>query len=364
MTMRRIDRALTFTTSPSRRIHMFAPVARLLRQPIRCFRAAGLILLASCGGAEPAGHPLAVAHRVEFEPIAEMSGIVRGPAHSLGGPSGDALFWVHNDSGDEPRLFPLDAQARVRIPADLADEYRGEASRLGAGADASTNVWPSMVWPGVRIENAENNDWEDVASDGTHLYIADLGNNLNTRQNLGIYAVPWESLGNGNGRTATASRYIPVHYPEQADFPPLDRHFDSESLFFADGKLYAITKHREPFPSQRMQPGANLYRLDSQSETESNPLILIDHHPDLTAATAAELAPDGETLAVLSYTAIWLFERPQSGDAWLSSPSRQLPLDPEAARQVEAIAWLDGETLIATNEQRDWFEVPLSLFAP
>ena len=351
MTMRGIDRALTFTTSPSRRIHMFASGIRLLRQSIRCFRAAGLILLASCGGAEPAGHPLAVAHRVEFEPIAEMSGIVRGPVNAVNGASGEVLFWVHNDSGDEPRLFPLDAQARVRIPAGLAGEQRGRASQSGADD-----------WPGVRIENAENRDWEDVTSDGTHLYIADLGNNLNTRQNLGIYVVPWESL--GDGPTAAATRFIPVHYPEQTDFPPRDRHFDSESLFFADGELYAITKHREPFPSQRMQPGANLYRLDSQSETESNPLILIDHHPDLTAATAAELSPDGQTLAVLSYTAVWLFERPQSGDAWLSSPSRQLPLDPEAARQVEAIAWLDGETLIVTNEQRDWFEVPVALLAP
>ncbi len=310
----------------------------------------GLIFLASCGDAEPAGHPLAAAHRVEFGPIAEMSGIVRGPVNSMG----EFSFWAHNDSGDSPRLFPLDAQARVRIPAGLASGDHNGESRPGVDD-----------WPGVRIENAENQDWEDVTSDGTHLYIADLGNNLNARQNLGIYVVPWESLNNGgNGRTAAATRFIPAHYPEQSDFPPYDRHFDSESLFFADGKLYIITKHREPFPSQRMQPGANLYRLDSQSATESNPLILIDHHPELTAATAAELSPDGQTLAVLSYTAIWLFERPQSGDAWLSAPSRQLPLDIEAARQVEAIAWLDGETLIVTNEQRDWFEVPVALFAP
>ena len=69
------------------------------------------------------------------------------------------------------------------------------------------------------------------------------------------------------------------------------------------------------------------------------------------------VAPDGNTRAVLSYTAVWLFERPAEGDAWLSAPSRRLPLDVGAARQVEAIAWLDPETLIVTNKQRDWFEV-------
>lgn len=269
-----------------------------------------------------------------------MSGIVRNPF--------DGSFWVHNDSGDEPRLFALDAEGRVQIPESLTDNYHGKEDEEG-----------KEPWPGVFIENAVNRDWEDVASDGVNLYIADMGNNGNARRNLGIYVVPWDSL-NG-ARAATANRFIPVHYPEQTGFPPLQRHFDSESLFFADGSLYAITKHREPVPNQQMQPGANLYRLDSQSESESNALTLIDHHPELTAATAAELSPDGNTLAVLSYTAIWLFERPAGGDAWLSAPSSRLPLDVNAARQVEAITWLDAGTLIVTNEQRDWFETPLDL---
>ena len=270
-----------------------------------------------------------------------MSGIVRNPH--------DGSYWVHNDSGDEPRLFALDAEGRVQIPASLGEDFHDEEAEAG-----------KEPWPGVFIENAANQDWEDVTSDGTNLYIADMGNNRNARRNLGIYVVPWDSL--SDTQAATATRFIPVHYPEQTGFPPLERHFDSESLFFADGSLYAITKHRESFPNQRMQPGANLYRLDSQSESESNALTLIDNHPELTAATAAELSPDGSTLAVLSYTAVWLFERPAEGDAWLSATSRRLPLDVDAARQVEAIAWLDSETLIVTNEQRDWFEVSNSRF--
>lgn len=300
-----------------------------------------LVILASCGSESDEGYRLDVTHRVEFGPIGEMSGIVRSPL--------DDSFWVHNDSGDEPRLFALDAQGRVQIPASLAGDYHGEEAEAGKES-----------WPGVFIENAVNQDWEDITSDGVNLYIADMGNNRNARRNLGIYVVPWESL--SDTRSTIATSFIPVHYPEQTGFPPLERHFDSESLFFADDSLYAITKHREPVPNQQMQPGANLYRLDSQSETESNALALIDHHPQLTAATAAELSPDGNILAVLSYTAIWLFERPAEGDAWLSAPSSKLPLAVNAARQVEAVAWLDAETLIVTNEQRDWIEVSISRF--
>ena len=312
------------------------------RQNLICISAAAMMaILASCGNEDYEGYRLEVSHRVEFEPIGEMSGMVRNPL--------DGSLWVHNDSGDEPRLFALNAEGRVLIPNAVADEYHGEEAEAG-----------KEPWPGVHIENAINQDWEDVTSDGVSLYIADIGNNRNARRDLGIYVVPWQSL--NDTQIANATRFIPVHYPEQTGFPPRERHFDSESLFFADGSLYAITKHRQPVPIQQAQPGANLYRLDSQSESMSNALTLIDRHPDLTSATAAELSPDGDTLAVLSYTAIWLFERPETGDAWLSAPSRRLPLDSDAARQVEAITWLDDETLVITNEQRDWFETSVADF--
>ncbi len=310
---------------------------------IRSIVSVVVVVLASCGSEDDEGHRLEVSHRVEFEPIGEMSGIVQNPL--------DGSFWVHNDSGDEPRLFALDAEGRVQIPESLADDFHGEAVE----ADKEP-------WPGVHIDNAVNQDWEDVTTDGVNLYIADMGNNRNARRDLGIYVVPWESL--SDTQTATATRFIPVHYPEQTGFPPLERHFDSESLFFADGSLYAITKHRQPVPIQQAEPGANLYRLDSQSESASNALTLIDHHPELTFATAAELSPDGQTLAVLSYTAIWLFERPETGDMWLSAPSRKLALNIDTARQAEAVAWLDADTIIVTNEQRDWLKAPVALFSP
>ncbi|MCY3688551.1 MAG: hypothetical protein OXG90_06145 [Gammaproteobacteria bacterium] len=157
-----------------------------------------LTVLASCGSEDESGYRLEVSHRVEFEPIGEMSGIVQNPL--------DGSFWVHNDSGDEPQLFAIDAQGRVQIPENLANDYHSEEVEPG-----------KEPWPGVRIENAVNQDWEDVTSDGVNLYIADMGNNRNARRNLGIYVVPWDSL--SDTQAATATRFIPVHYPEQTGFP-------------------------------------------------------------------------------------------------------------------------------------------------
>ncbi|HVR76496.1 MAG TPA: hypothetical protein VMT52_19360, partial [Planctomycetota bacterium] len=75
--------------------------------------------------------------------LSEISGIV--PASGR-----DGVFWVHNDSGDRPRIFALEDSGRV----------------LGA----------------VDVEGASAVDWEDIAAGpgprpGRHLFLADTGNN-------------------------------------------------------------------------------------------------------------------------------------------------------------------------------------------
>ena len=136
-----------------------------------------------------------------------------------------------------------------RFQQSLGNDYHGEEVDSEQGALAGS----------VHRKRGTNQDWEDVTSDGVNLYIADMGNNRNARRNLGIYVVPWDSL--SDTQAATATRFIPVYYPEQTGFPPLERHFDSESLFFADGSLYAIHQASATgSDSASRQPGANLYQ--------------------------------------------------------------------------------------------------------
>ncbi|MEQ8954897.1 MAG: hypothetical protein RL120_12260 [Gammaproteobacteria bacterium] len=279
--------------------------------------------------------------RVEFEPIAEMSGIIRQ--------YGSDIYWVHNDSGDQPRIFAIDLDGNTVVPDALRDRFYGDQPEPG-----------KSPWPGIHIEGAENVDWEDMASDGLHLYLADVGNNFNNRRDLGIYQVRWTEI--GEKESAAVNRHIPVSYPEQDSFPSANRHFDSESLFFANGSLYLITKHRMPLPSNAMAPGANLYRLDTMDEDQDNSLTLIDHHPGVTAATAADLSPNNSRLAVLTYSALWVFERPEIADLWLSSSARRLDFPEDSVGQVEAVVWEDSDTLIFTNEQRNIYRVTLDQF--
>ena len=62
---------------------------------------------------------------------------------------------THNDSGDKSKLYVISSSGKKLIE--------------------------------IKINNIENNDWEDITSDSDHLYIADIGNNSGTRKNLNSY---------------------------------------------------------------------------------------------------------------------------------------------------------------------------------
>ena len=136
---------------------------------------------------------------VAHEPITEMSGIVKSRTY-------DGVYWVHNDSGDEARLFAIDAEGRVIFPSFLTASYYAESAEPGR-----------EPWPGLSIAQASNVDWEDVAVEDGQLYIGDIGNNGNARRDLGVYV-----LNEPNPRAIAmtrALRFLPLRYPEQSQFP-------------------------------------------------------------------------------------------------------------------------------------------------
>lgn len=94
------------------------------------------------------------------------------------------------------------------------------------------------------IENATNIDWEAMAFDGEEfLYIGDIGNNENKRQDLVIYKVRMEDvLKNENAK----AEKITFNYPQQTKFPPSDPglYYDAEALIIKDGQLLIFTKNR------------------------------------------------------------------------------------------------------------------------
>ncbi len=279
---------------------------------------------------------------VNHKPIDEMSGIARSRTY-------EDIYWVHNDSGDRARIFPIRLDGSVVVPPFIS---RRDSS------DRPED--PTTAYEGIQIEGAVNIDWEDIACDGDTLYIADTGNNGNARRDLAVYVVkepnPETTL------QAHALKRLPVAYPDQKAFPGDVWRFDCEAIFVFQGKLYFLTKHRAPRQLSTPENGTKLYRLDTQYTDRLNTLTLVDTHDNLGGwVTAAAMSPDERRLAVLCQApqqSLWLFERPARGDKFLTQgKAKQIPL--QNGKQCEAIEWIDNQRLVITNEQREIFVVDL-----
>lgn len=123
----------------------------------------------------------------------------------------DTTLIAHNDGGNEPLLFLL----------DLTGQIQGV----------------------VRVNNATNEDWEDITVDDQFIYIGDIGNNLNERKKLTIYKVKIEDV---LALKVVEPEKITFNYAEQLAFPPdkKGQFFDAEALAVKDDTLYLFTKNR------------------------------------------------------------------------------------------------------------------------
>jgi hypothetical protein len=248
--------------------------------------------------------------------IDESSGLVASRQHP-------GVFWTHNDSGDDARIFA------VRADGSLIRE--------------------------VEIQGAVNRDWEAITVDAQHrLWIADVGNNWSSRDDLAFYVVPEPDPMQAD-RSAAAER-IAVYYPEQRGDDR--RNFDSEAVFAADGRTYLLTKHRADTRTvlYRMPLAGDMRGMEKLGEFD------VGGDPDNYGGrvTDASLSMDGQHLAVLTYHAIFIFRRPSEAGAWLSDLVKQIPLRQSRFRQCEAIAW-HGADLLITNEAGQIFTVSAPL---
>lgn len=279
---------------------------------------AATVALGAC--ALPAAHPPGAGwavHRIQAAAIRESSGLVRSRTHP-------GVFWTHNDSGDRPRIFAIGPTGEA-----LAE---------------------------FQVDGARAVDWEDVAiDDAGYLYVGDFGNNRGERRDLVVYRLREPDPARGTGRVRV-DRALRFRYADQERFGEDPHDFDAESLVWLDGSLYVFTKHRS-------DGYTTLYRLSvvaPPGEQVLEPLAKIalggGASRILGNASAADASPDGRRIALLTYRAIFVFERAGRHPV-PSGPMTRIDLDLLRTRQVEGIAW-DGDALVVANEQRQLFRIP------
>lgn len=244
-------------------------------------------------------------------------------------PSQPGLYWTLSDSGAKPRLSAL----RV---------------------DGSFAAGPSGPWRTVELKGAANVDWEAIAGDAAgRMIVCDVGNNISVRKELALYLLAEPVL----GAAAVADfRKVTFAWPDQKSFPDPELAHDCEAAFMVGGRLYLLTKHRRDTLT-------DLWRVDLPAPGAPDKAIpvKVGRLDAKGMVTDAALSPDGKRLAVLTYTFIWVFDLPATGEAFFSGPARSAPLSlPALSWQVEGCSWIDDATLLLGSEQGDLFRLPLT----
>lgn len=263
--------------------------------------------------------PLTPRYALDYWGKLEISGIVKSR-------NSNNTFWIHNDSGDQPRLFALDSTGNF-IQSERYKNYEG-----------------------ISIAGTTNVDWEDVAVDDKgNIIIADIGNNGNDRKDLVLYFIPEPSPTASN---TTFLKKIFIKYPDQKAFPDkTDLNYDSEAIFIADGRVHILSKNRS-------DTFTKLYRVDKQAADEINVLTFLDKFNVDGQVTAADASGDGKRLLLITYTAIWLFERQTSQASFFNGSVWWLPV---TGPQIESVCFKDDKTIWIVDEvTASLYEIPVS----
>ncbi|MCC7106533.1 MAG: hypothetical protein IT307_15450 [Chloroflexi bacterium] len=245
--------------------------------------------------------------------VQEASGLT----YSLRSPT---LLWTHNDSGNNPRLYALD----------------GSGQRLAT----------------VQVEGASNVDWEDIGigpgrNGQPALYIADTGDNNESRREVAIYRVEEPVLprepGSGIIRTTPATK-LSFAYP--------DGPHNVETLLVhpVSGEIVLLVKD--------ISAKVGVYRLPTQAESGKRLLAeritTLDYSsfgPLAGAPTGGAVSPDGRRVAVRTYVALVEYDLPTGAPLasfWQQS-GRVFPL--HDGKQGEGISYsADGRHLLTISE--------------
>ena len=165
------------------------------------------------------------------------------------------LFITHNDSGDDPRIY----------------FFTEEGSLVKS----------------IAFYTLKNKDWEDIAADEDHYYIADTGNNYATRENLRIYILDSEFNHEGT---------IKIKYAAQTTFSKESlNEYDAEALAVVGDELVLFSKNRKTLQSAlyRIPKTPGEYTLRPETFLATNALV-----------TAADYNPALDLMVLTGYTFI------------------------------------------------------------
>ena len=263
-----------------------------------------------------------------------------------------------------PEIAGLMSDARLAETSGLAPSRRqpGRFWTLNDGDNSAELHLMSETGArvaSITVDGVRNVDWEDLAGfelDGKpYLLIADTGDNGGIRRSLKLIVVE-EPARVTDGMRLKPAWTLRFRWPDGA------RDCEAVAVDAKAGEVLLVSKKRVPPELMRIdlrarrgvvQVAEPLDLLDGIVQPEASEL---ERNPRFgryrSQVTAADLSPDGRTLAVLNYQAVYLYER-GAGAGWAGALAQPARLDFAWMPQAEALSFsADGRSLWVAGEQR------------
>jgi len=233
-------------------------------------------------------------------------------------------YWTHNDSGDGPFIYAFDT--------------RGDS--LGI----------------FRVTGAQARDWEDMAAgpgpdaSKSYLYLGDIGDNNEARDEVVVYRVPEPSL-TAATRKLTKTRPGSTEPAEAIRLKYPDGKHDAEALLVhpTTGNIYIVNK----------VPIANPVVYEAVAPFTAGKLVTMRRIGEIRVpsifggvVTGGSISPDGRRVALCDYFQGYEIVLPASSrdfnDIW---KQKMIGFDLGKREQGESITYrLDGKAFLATSE--------------
>lgn len=249
--------------------------------------------------------------RLGTHTVAESSGLVASRVYP-------GIYWMIGDSGNPASIYAVNSTGR------LVKSF---------AVSGSTNI-----------------DWEDIALDeNNNIWIADAGDNSQTRVNYVLYRVPEPNpTGNLVSVTATAFKFI---YP--------DGKKDSEGVFIWQNIPYVI---------QKRPANARVYKFPEINASKTVTLEFVGEFKNNNNwITGADISRDGRRLALINDGADyhWIVERALGSisiNDFFIAPINQWRIQ-FSNNQGEAIGFVDGSyDFVVASETGDFWKIAQSVY--
>ncbi|MCA6068766.1 hypothetical protein JI747_016485 [Chryseobacterium sp. RG1] len=199
----------------------------------------------------------------------------------------------------------------------------------------------------VLVENAENNDWEDITKDvHGNIYVGDFGNNDNDRQNLSILKLDLKTPSQTTTRVVQTTKF---HYEGQTEFPPKKSKllYDCEAFVEMNGNFYLFTKNR----SKGFDGTFLVFKVPNKEGDFEAKLIgrlKLDGKYSDAAITSAAINSTKDKIVLLNHKNIRILSGFTAND-FNTAKSKKVSLNHNS--QKESVVFLDDKTLLIADEK-------------